>query len=90
VTEVLSGRVDASGLETPVNTALYKEQHGGEIKFIPDVDHPVTEVPSSWTLKKGDAEFQKYVSDFLAEQVANGFMDELKAKYLKPEFILQQ
>jgi ABC-type amino acid transport substrate-binding protein len=90
VAEVISRRVDACGLETPVNTALYKGQYGDQIAFIPDTGHPVTEVPASWTFKKGDEKFHKYLNNFLGEQVKNGTLGQLKTKFLKAEYILQQ
>jgi ABC-type amino acid transport substrate-binding protein len=88
VTEVLSSRVDACILETPDNTKLYKDQYGDEIKSIPDITEAVETENAGWALPKGDAEFQKYVSDFLAEQIKNGTMDSLIQTWVKPEYIL--
>jgi polar amino acid transport system substrate-binding protein len=90
VAEVMAGRVDANPLETPLNTALYKEEYGDQVTFYPDIGHPAIEVPSAWTLKKGDKEFQTYLSDFLARLIADGTMDSLKKKYLQKQYIQPQ
>lgn len=90
VAETMAGRVDANPLETPLNTSLYKEEYGDKVTFFPDVDHPATEVPSAWTLRKGDTEFQKYLSDFVQRAIDDGTMAALKAKYLQKEYILPQ
>jgi ABC-type amino acid transport substrate-binding protein len=90
VAEVIARRVDAGPLETPLNTALYKQEYGDQITFFPDVGHPAFQTPASWTLKKGDTEFKTYLSEFLARAFADGTMDKLKAKYLQKEYILPQ
>ena len=87
VIEVVSGRADACPVETPLNTALYKEEYGDQIRFVPDVDHPAVEVPSSWTLTKGDTEFQAYLTAFIDKVIADGTMANLKAKYLQKQYI---
>jgi len=90
VAETMAGRVDANPIETPLNTTLYKEEYGDKITFIPDIDHPATQTPAAWTLKKGDTEFQKYLSDFVARAIADGTMAALKAKYLQKKYIMPQ
>jgi ABC-type amino acid transport substrate-binding protein len=87
VIEVMAGRADACPVETPLNTALYKEEYGDQILFIPDINHPAIEVPSSWTLKKGDTEFQAYLTAFLDRVIADGTMATLKKKYLQKQYI---
>lgn len=86
VAEVISRRVDGAPLETPVNTTVFKAQYQ-ELRFIPDADHPVRTIPGAWTFTKGDSKFQKYISEFLAEETANGTVAKLNAQYMKPEFI---
>lgn len=87
VLEVMAGRADACPVETPLNTALFQEEYGDQIRFIPDVDHPAIEVASSWTLKKGDTGFQDYLTAFLDKVIADGTMANLKAKYLQKQYI---
>lgn len=87
VAEVIARRVDVAPVETPVNTALFKGEYGDQIRFIPDVDHPVTTIPVAWTFTKGDSKFQTHISEFLAEEIKNGSVAKINAQYMKPEFI---
>jgi len=87
VVEVMAGRADAAPVETPLNTALFKEEYGDQIRYVPDVDHPAIEVASSWTLQKGDTGFQDYLTAFLDRVIADGTMQALKDKYLQKQYI---
>jgi cyclohexadienyl dehydratase len=85
--EVLSGRADAYPADTPVQAALIKSQHAGEVMFIPDEDHAVEGTPVAYGLPKGDKEWADYVNKFLTDEKSSGDMKSLFKKWLLPEFI---
>ena len=90
--ELLSGRADVAVFDTPVTISLLVEKHGEKFKFFPDKKTPmdVLPCPVAYGLKKGDAQWEQAVSDFIRSKKASGELDALFDQYMTAKFITEE
>lgn len=91
ILEVLTGRADATVVDTPVAVSVLQAAHGDRLTFLPGPDQAmdVRVCSAAYGIAKGESALQEAVNDYLATIAGDGTLDGIKDKYLTAEFVNQ-
>ena len=77
---VLKGTADAFVYDFPFNAVFIAMHPSDQLIFL---DEPFTKEPIAWAIRKNDADFMKFLNDFLAQIRADGRFDKIYNKWFK-------
>lgn len=90
--EVISGRADATVVDTPVTVSRLARDHGDRLAFFPDRNTPIDVLSCSvaYGIRKGDAGWEATVSDFIRRKRESGELRALLDKHVAAELLADE
>ena len=77
-TRVMEGKADAFVYDYPFNAVFVALNPSNELVFLSET---FTNEPIAWAIRKNDADFMKFLNDFLARTKADGRFDQIYQKW---------
>lgn len=89
VAELMSKKVDAFATSSYLAPSLVEKYGFKTMPDIADTPQGILPVPLAWAVRKGDDALLKQLNDFLADEIANGGIEELSKTWLTLENTLK-